>query len=298
MKKKEDRLLGNKTRAWFLFVVPAIIFVAIFSLYPLINTVYLSFQKYNAASGNKPAFNGIKNYITLIGNDQFLNSLKVTVIYTLVGVTSTMVLGVVLALLLSGGGRLFNIMRGIALLPMLICGAALTIAWMLLYNSNFGLFNIVLDIFHRPPVNWLGTPGLTLYALALTDTWQCTPFVMILTLAGIQGISSDYYEAAAIDGANKVQMFFRITLPLLKNVLLTILIMRIIDEVKVFEKPYLMANKGGPMNSTELITVYVYKQSFERWEYGIGATGSLIVAIMIAVLTFCILKLSRVNKED
>jgi multiple sugar transport system permease protein len=287
--------LGNKTRAWVLFVVPAIVFVAVFSLYPLLNVVYLSFQKYNAASGSKITFTGFRNYINMMGSEQFLNSLKVTFIYTFIGVVSTMIFGILLALLLNRQGKMISVMRGIALMPMLICGAALTIAWMLLYNSNFGLFNIILEMLHMPPVNWLATPGITLYALAITDTWQCTPFVMILTLAGMQGISNEYYEAAAIDGANKIQIFFKITLPLLKNVLLMVLIMRIIDEVKVFEKPYLMANKGGPMNTTELITVYVYKQSFERWEYGVGATGSLIVAIMIAVLTLAIIKLSRVN---
>jgi multiple sugar transport system permease protein len=291
------RKWGGQKRAFFLFITPAVLLVGIFCLYPLINTFYLSFHKYNAASGINKTFIGFGNFIRLLTNDQFLNSLKVTMVYTTIGVITTMILGVGLALLLNGKGFIVRVLRGVALMPMLICGVALTVAWQLLYNANFGLFNIILESLNLPAQNWLGDIKITLYALALTDTWQFTPFVMILTLAGMQSISTEYYEAAAIDGANRGQMFFRITLPLLKNVLLTILIMRIIDAFKTFEKPYIMANKGGPLRSTELLTVFVYKQSFERWEYGIGATGSMIVAILIAVLSLVIIKMSRFNDE-
>jgi multiple sugar transport system permease protein len=291
-------LLRGQKRAFFLFIAPAVFLVGLFCLYPLLNTFYLSFHKYNAASGINKTFSGFGNFTRLLTNDQFLNSLKVTLVYTSIGVASTMILGVGLALLLNRKGFIIRLLRGISLMPMLICGVALTVAWQLLYNANFGLFNIILESLRLPSKNWLGDVNITLYALALTDTWQFTPFVMILTLAGMQSISTEYYEAAAIDGASRVQMFSRITLPLLKNVLLTILIMRIIDTFKTFEKPYIMANKGGPLRSTELLTVFVYKQSFERWEYGIGATGSMIVAILIAVLSLVIIKISRLNTDE
>ena len=293
--RKRGSLLGNQTGAWFLFVSPAFIVILALSLYPLLYTFYLSVHQYNIASGMPKRFNGLANFIGIIRNEGFLNSLKVTFIYVFIGVSSTMVLGVALALLLNGSGFIIRVLRGVALLPMLICGVALVLAWQLLYGSDFGLFNMILEALGLPARNWLGDPKITLYAMVLTDIWQCTPFVMILALAGIQSISEEYYEAAAIDGANRPQVLFRITLPLLKNVLLTILIMRMIDCFKTFEKPRLLTNNGGPARATELVTLYVYKQSFEGWEYGIGAMGAVVIAVLIAILTVFIIKLSHLN---
>jgi multiple sugar transport system permease protein len=292
---KRGNLMGNQTRAWFLFVTPAFIVILTLSLYPLLYTFFLSVHRYNIASGMPKRFNGLANFISIIGNERFLNSIKITFIYVIIGVASTMILGVALALLLNDSGMIMRVLRGVALLPMLICGVALVLAWQLLYNSDFGLFNMILEAAGLPARNWLGDPKITLYAMALTDIWQCTPFVMILTLAGIQSISEEYYEAAAIDGANRVQVLFHITLPLLKNVLLTVLIIRMIDCFKTFEKPRLLTNNGGPAGTTELISLYVYKQSFESWEYGIGAMGAVVIAALIAILTVFIIKLSRLN---
>lgn len=296
MKRRRTGLKRSETRAWFLFVSPAILLVGIFSLYPLFYTIYLSFFKYNAASGIPMTFNGLTNYIRLFQSYDFINSVKVTFYYTLLGVGSTMILGVALALLLNTEGFIVKILRGVSLMPMLICSVALTVAWQLMYNPSFGVFNLCLEALGLPGQNWLGNPDLAIYALALTDTWQFTPFVMILTLAGFQSISTEYYEAASIDGANSTQMLFRITLPLMKNVLLTILVMRVIDAFKTFEKPKILTN-GGPMMTTETINLYVYNTSFQQWELGFGAAGALVVSVMIAAMTVLIIRLSRVTED-
>ena len=277
-------------------MAPAVLLIAIFAIYPLFNTIYLSLSKYNMASGAPIVFNGGANYMRTITHPQFINSMIVTLRYTLIGVSLTMVLGFIMALLLSSGGAIIKLLRSVALMPYLICSVAITVAWQLLYNPNFGLFNMLLNTLGISSINWLGDVKVALYALVATDVWQFTPFVMILMLAGFQGISPEYYEAAAVDGATRLQMLFRITIPLMKNVIYTILVMRIIDTFKTFEKPKIMTD-GGPMRSTEVINVHVYRTSFVSWDFGMGATGAVIVAIIIAILALIVVKLSRIDRD-
>lgn len=290
--KKEKR----ESRIFWIFLSPAMIFIAVFSIYPLISTFVLSFHKYNAASGIPKKFNGFENYIRVFTHPQFVNSLKVTIIYTLIGVIFTMVFGFILALLLNKNGIIFKLLRGVALMPYLISSVALTVAWQVLYNPNFGLLDMILTSMGFPNVNWLGDPDIALYSIVVTDIWQFTPFVMILVLAGMQGISTEYYEAATVDGATKSQMLFYITIPLMRKVLITVLIMRIIDTFKTFEKPKILTN-GGPGRATELISLHVYKTSFVQWEFGYGATGAMVIAAVIALLTIIIMKLSNLHED-
>jgi ABC-type sugar transport system permease subunit len=272
------------------------IIIGIFVLYPIVQVFILSFQKYNLASSTRKIFVGFRNYQDMfLQTGDFINSLKVTLVYTVVGVSSTMVLGVALALLLNSHGWVIRILRGIALIPYLICGVALAFSWILLYSTSFGLFNIILGVLKIPPIEWLGDAKIAIYSLALIETWQFTPFVMILTLAGLQGITPDYYEAAVIDGAGKVHVFFNITLPLLKNVLLSILILRLIDCMKAFEKVRIMT-MGGPANSTDLISHNVYKVAFLRSEMGLGAAGAVIVTLITTILTIIVMKI--VQSDD
>ena len=292
-KTKKER---KERRIFWAFLAPAGIFIGIFSIYPLISTFILSFYKYNAASGIPRKFNGFGNYIREFTHPQFLNSLKITIVYTAVGVLFTMLFGFILALLLNKNGIIFKVLRGVALMPYLISSVALTVAWQIMYNSNFGLFNMVLNSMGFSSVNWLGDPKIALYSIVVTDIWQFTPFVMILVLAGMQGISPEYYEAAPVDGASKSQILFYITIPLMRKILITILIMRIIDTFKTFEKPKILTN-GGPGQATELISLHVYKTSFAQWEFGYGATGAVIIAAIIALLTIFIIKLSNMNED-
>ena len=277
-------------------MAPSLFFILLFSLYPLVNMFYLSLHKYNLAMGVPKRFIGFDNFTKLLTHPQFLSSLRVTFLYTAIGVVGSMFLGFTLAMLLNMEGRIIRILRGVALMPTLICSVSLTITWALMYNPNFGLFNMVLKSLNLPVQNWLGNRSIALWALALTDVWQYTPFVMILTLAGLQGISIEYYEAAAIDGANRVQRLFRITLPLLKNVLITIMVMRIIDTFKTFEKPRILTD-GGPLRSTEVINLFIYRTSFIGWDFGYGAAGAAFMAIFIALLTFAIVKFTNISKS-
>jgi multiple sugar transport system permease protein len=256
---------------------------------------YLSLHKYNLARGTSKELIGFDNFIRLLTHPQFLSSLKVTFLYTTIGVIGSMLLGFTLAMLLNMEGPLIRVLRGVALMPTLICSVSLTITWSLMYNPNFGLFNMVLQSMNLPIQNWLGNRSIALWALALTDVWQYTPFVMILTLAGLQGINVEYYEAASVDGANCVQRLFLITLPLLKNVLITIMVMRIIDTFKTFEKPRILTD-GGPLKSTEVINLFVYRMSFISWDFGYGAAGAVIMALFIALLTFAIVKITSINE--
>jgi ABC-type sugar transport system permease subunit len=283
------KLSGYKTG--LMFIAPAFIMVLVFAIYPMVNTILLSFHKYNLAMGVPRQFIGLENYTSLLKDADFLNSIVVTLVYTFWGVGLTMVFGVLLALLLNKEGLVPGILRAVSLMPMLICGAALSVAWVLMYNYSFGLLNAILRVFGIAPLNFLGEIRNALPSLIVLDTWQFTPFVMILVLAGLKGIPVELYEAASIDGANRFQSFLRITIPSLKNVLFTTLIMRIIDTFKTFEKPYMMTN-GGPAGTTETINLQVFKVAFSSWNLGYGSAGALIITILIALLSILFMKTS------
>jgi multiple sugar transport system permease protein len=279
------------------FLAPAIIMVLVFAVYPMIETIVLSFHKYNIAMGAPRKFIGFENYLNLIKDPDFINSIIVTIIYTFWGVGFTMILGLILALLLNKGGIVSGILRAVSLMPMLICGAALSVAWTLMYNYSFGLLNAILSAVHLPRINFLGDVKYALPSLIVLDTWQFTPFVMILVLAGLKGIPTELYEAASIDGADKGQLFFHITLPSLRGVLFTTLVMRIIDTFKTFEKPYMMTN-GGPAMTTNTVNLEVFKTSFSLWNMGYGSAGALTITILIALLSILFMKVSSTKRRE
>jgi multiple sugar transport system permease protein len=221
-----------------------------------------------------------------------MNSLKVTAIYTIWGVLATMVLGVLLALLLNSKGKLVGFLRAVSLVPMLICSMALSVAWALVYNTNFGALNAILQALGLPTQNFLGTVKTALPSLIAIDVWQFTPYVMILTLAGLKGISPELYEAARIDGANQMQCFWKITIPSLRGVLVTTLVMRVIDTFKTFEKPLVLTN-GGPAMSTDTINLHVFNTAFSSWDMGYGSAGSIVITLIIALFSAAFIRLSR-----
>ncbi|MDR1640524.1 MAG: sugar ABC transporter permease [Clostridiales bacterium] len=274
------------------FMLPAIAAVAFFAIYPLAYTGALSLQKFNLTSGAPAKFIGLGNYVRLFSDSQFMNSLKVTAIYTIWGVLATMVLGVLLALLLNSKGKLVGFLRAVSLVPMLICSMALSVAWALVYNTNFGALNAILQALGLPTQNFLGTVKTALPSLIAIDVWQFTPYVMILTLAGLKGISPELYEAARIDGANQMQCFWKITIPSLRGVLVTTLVMRVIDTFKTFEKPLVLTN-GGPAMSTDTINLHVFNTAFSSWDMGYGSAGSIVITLIIALFSAAFIRLSR-----
>jgi multiple sugar transport system permease protein len=275
-----------------IFISPAVAMVLLFALYPLVYTFNLSFQKFNLTSGIKARYIWFENYAKLFGDAQFLNSMKVTAVYTFWGVAFTMVLGLLLALLLNGKGKLIGLLRSVSFMPMLICSMALAVAWALMYNANFGAINGLLEVLGLPKQNFLGSVNLALPSLVAIDVWQFTPYVMILVLAGLKGISPELYEAASIDGANRIQSFFAVTLPSLRGVLMTTLVMRVIDTFKTFEKPLVLTN-GGPAMTTDTINLHVFNTAFTSWDIGYGSAGSIVITVLIAALSIVFIRISR-----
>ena len=158
-----------------------------------------------------------------------------------------------------------------------------------------GMINYLLSLVNIPAVNWLGEGNMALLTVILADVWLSTPFVATILLAGIQGISRDYYEAATVDGANAVQSFFSITLPLVKPMILIALLFRVMDAIKRFDSIYVMT-AGGPGNSTETLNLYAYQQAFNNWYIGYSAALSFLMLIVIFALSAFIL--ARMNKNN
>ena len=292
-KRKSKRNSYYNTRfVGTMFALPAILLVLLFQVIPIINTLINSLYKYNVSNGIPKRFIGIDNYIRLLSEGGIVSSIKITVFYSFFTSIATMFVGILLAFMLNRDGFVIKILRGAALMPMLICGAVLSTAWLLIYSSSFGFINSCLvSFFGITGPNWLGDINITIYSLMLIEIWQFSPFVMILSLAGLQSIDPQLFEAASIDGASGFQRILHIALPCLKNILLTVFLIRLIDAFKTFEKPFLLT-QGGPAETTMTLNLFVYKQAFISWENGLGSAGAVITAFITAVLAIILIRVT------
>jgi multiple sugar transport system permease protein len=204
----------DKYFAWIM-PTPAIIVLLVLMVFPVAYTVYLSFTKWSATSLGSPVFIGLDNYVELILKDErFRNAVWRTVWFTVVAVSIQCVLGVGLALIFNREFLGRGIFRTIFLMPMVATPVAIALVWMFILDINSGVLNYFLDLIAGIRVAWLSDRGIVLWSLILVDTWQWTPFIMLISLAGLSALPTEPYEAAMIDGASPVQLFWYLTLPI------------------------------------------------------------------------------------
>lgn len=261
-----------------LFLAPAALVLLAVTVYPVFYTFWLSFCRYHLVSGG-PRFIWIENYRQLFGDARFWNALFNTVYFTAVSVSIELVLGLAIAVLMN---RLFigkGIMRAIVIVPWVIPTVVTAKMWEWMYNPDFGIFNYLLGI----NINWLGSPTLAMNAAILMDVWKTTPFVILLLTAGLVNIPVDLYHAARIDGASEWTMFRRISLPLLKPLIIVVLIFRTIDAFRVFDAIYVLTG-GGPGNKTETLSIYAYKVYFQTLRFGYGSAISVGIFIFVGLI--------------
>src|SRR5882724_12717849 len=214
-------------RNWF--IIPTIVFLIVFNIFPLLYSLGFSFTDYRAAS-NKPAnFIGLQNYQELLTDDGIWNNFTITAKYVIISVAGQVVVGFGMALLLNRPIPGKGLLTTILLLPMMMSAAVVGLFWQLLYNPSWGIVNYLLGL---EGMEWLSNPDVALYAIAITDIWMWSPFVMLLCLAGLSAIPQRLYEAAAIDRARRWYTFTRITLPLVTPLLLIAIIFRTMGAIK------------------------------------------------------------------
>jgi multiple sugar transport system permease protein len=261
-----------------LFIIPTIVFLIVFNIFPLIYSLGYSFTDFRASSSQPANFIGLDNYRDLLGDEHIWNNFSVTAKYVLVSVGGQVLVGFGVALLLSRKIPAKGLVTTLLLLPMMMSMAVIGLFWELLYSPSWGIINYMLGL---NDFEWLSNPDVALYAVALTDIWMWSPFVMLLSLAGLSAIPQHLYEAAAIDRAGRWYTFTRITLPLVSPLLLIAIIFRTMEAFKTFDLAFIMTS----LDSTELIAIRLYKLAFQEWQTGKSCALAYIVLIMVLAIT-------------
>jgi len=270
------------------FIAPALVLLFFVTIYPVIYVFYLSLHR-KLLIFDISRFIGLENYLFLLRDGRFWNALMNTTYFTVLSVSLEVLLGLCIALLLNRPFRLKGLIRAIVLIPWAIPTVVSAKMWEWIYNTDFGILNYLIG----SKINWLGTPFLAINAAVFMDVWKTTPFVAILLMAGLQVIPQELYQAARVDGAGGWAVLRRVTLPLLKPVILVVLIFRTLDAFRVFDAIYVLTG-GGPANTTETLSIYAYKVLFQTLQFGYGSTLSVVVFLCIGSISiFYIKMLSR-----
>ena len=280
----------------FLFLLPVLVMVSIFFIYPLIKVVLMSFQEWKIMGGS--SFVGLSNYKKALADDEFWKTLWNTIIYAVIVTPMIFVPAVMLANALKKTSRSTKIFRTIFFVPYAISFVAASYIWQWIYNDSYGVLNYILISLNTidQPINWLGQTWLSRIMVSIMVAWKTLGFTMIILIAGLQGISPQIYEAASIDGAKKSQVFRYITLPLLRPTLVLALILSLAGSFKAFDHFYIMT-KGGPLKTTETIVMYINKIGFEFYDIGFGSAISVIFLGILLLISYLQLKAGGFQNE-
>ncbi len=272
-----------------LMASPWILGFLIFIVGPMVISLYLSFTRWDLFT--EPRWIGLRNYEQLIFRDaKFLLSLKVTTIYAFVSVPLQVSLGLVLATLLNQKIRLLGFFRTVYYLPSVIGGIAVAVMFRWIFGTQFGLINGMLATVGIQGPSWLGDPDLVLVSFVLMSMWGAGSS-MLIYLGALQGIPTELYEAADVDGAGTLAKFFRVTVPMMTPVIFFNMVMGIITALQEFVLPFIMT-RGGPANSSTFLVLYLYRNAFELFKMGYASAIAWIIFIYIMVLTIFIIRSS------
>ncbi|MCS6907871.1 MAG: sugar ABC transporter permease [Anaerolineales bacterium] len=266
------------------YIAPSFLVMTIILVYPLAYSLWLSFHRWTLRTFKQGIpFIGLENYQQLFSSPEFWNSLRITFTFVFLAVAIEFVLGMGLALLLNHDLKAKGLIRSLILLPMMCTNVVIGLTWRLLFNYEFGIVNYYLNQLGFASVEWLSSPKIALWSVIVVDVWNTTSFVALMLLAGLQSLPEEPFEAARIDGANSIQTFFYLTLPLLRQTILVALLWRLIDTFRIFDVVYLLT-AGGPARATETVSIYIYRYGFQSFNLGFASAASYVmILIMLAI---------------
>jgi len=276
-----------------LFVAPAMLFFLLFNLYPMGHGFYMSLTEYTLL--RPPVWIGFENYLDLFDNKEFLNGIKVTLIFVLGTTVPKWIFSLLLALLFVRqfwGRELFKVLY---FTPTLLSGVVVSLVWKLIFHANGLATALVGPYTSQPEIFWLASSTLTPLALIMVDNWAGIPFFMIVWIAGLVGIPKEFYEAAIIDGAGRWQAFWHVTLPLLRPTTLFVVVVSTIGALQAFSLQFIMT-RGGPSNVTTTVALLVYKYGFEYFKMGVAAAMSVIM--FMAIIAITLFQIRSVRSEE
>lgn len=272
--------------AGWLFIMPAVLGVLLWIAGPMLYSVWLSMTDWDIL--RPPRFIGAQNFVRMVNDRLFFKSLWVTLYFTVFHVPLTLILAFMVALLLNTKTRGIAFFRTLYYLPSIVPAVANAVLWMWIFNSEFGLLNLLLNRFGFDKVMWLQNPSTALPALILMSLWSLGG-VMIIYLAGLNGIPEQLYEAASIDGAGSLTKFFRITLPMMTPVIFFNLILQIIGSFQVFTASYLIT-QGGPNYATTFYVLYLFDNAFSFFDMGYASALAWVLFFIILALSLLVFR--------
>lgn len=280
----------------YMFLAPAVIVLAVALIYPVGYMVWASFLNWNPSQRiGEAEFVGLANYTRLLSDGQFRESFGVTLWFASIVVSVELVLGVGLALLLDRELRGMTVLRTLFILPMMIAPIVVGLMWRYMYHPTVGILNRTLKSMGFDPVPWLSDPSWAFVSVVITDIWQWTPFIFILSLAALQSLPRSAMEAARIDGATSLQTVLYIKLPLMLPVLIVTGLLRLIDAFKVLEVILVLTN-GGPGLSTEILSLRISRTASEFRELGSAAAMSNMLLMLLMILTIAMFLFTKANE--
>ncbi|GEC77035.1 carbohydrate ABC transporter permease [Microbacterium maritypicum] len=270
----------RRTAESYAFLSPTIVLLFVLMIIPIVMVIGYSLQD-RAIIGKNHEFVGLDNYVSVLTNPNFWNATSNTVIFTVVSVVAHLIIGLGFALMLNStliGAVPRAIFRGLYVLPWLFTVAVIAVLWRMLLAPN-GVVNFLLNT----DIEWLASPQLALGTITFINIWAGYPFFMVSLLAGLQGIPSDLYEAATVDGAGPVQRFWNVTVPQLRPIIVSLVLLDLIWTSQQFALIW-MTTGGGPINVTEVLSTFTYKLAFAKYDFSQAATSAVLVLLMSMVL--------------
>ncbi len=275
-----------------LMLMPATILLVGLTLFPFIVSLILSFTDYSLLRPGQTKFIFLDNYIELMKTDEFWIALRVTVVFTVLAVFIQVVLGVVFATLLHNENSNVSLLRTLYLLPLAITPIAATFTFRLMFNPSLGVLNYFMKLLGLEPQAWLASPNTAMISLIIVDTWQWTPFILLICLGGLASLPSEPFEAAKVDGASSWQIFTKITVPMLYPFIGLALLFRSIDAFKTFDIIYVLTS-GGPGILTRTLNLYAFKHGIEFLSMGYAGSIAIVMLIITIVVAQIFLRKNK-----
>ncbi len=292
--KKMIQYWNHPSRSAYLFLAPSVILLILFSVIPLVIAFGLSLFDVSITM-DTAKFIGFHNFIEAFQDSRFTNSLKVTAIFTGLEVPIQVLGALVIAALITKNNKRNKILRGIYFLPVICSATAIGIMWRMILHSNIGFITAVLQSIGFGKINFLNTPGLTIFVVAFLSIWRSFGISAIIYVTAIQQVSRSFYEAAEIDGAGKILQFFHITAPSIRPTFWYILMTRFAGALQIFDIIYITTN-GGPNYTTESTVTYIYSRAFSS-NSNMGYASAMSVILFVIIMAVTVLMYRRMNKE-
>ena len=276
-RKKKEALQG------IIYVLPSFILIMAFCIIPIFMSGYFSFTSYNIMT--PPKFVGLENYERVFQDGYVADAAKNTLLYVLMTVPAQTILSLVFAAFLAYKmqNKTGGFLRSVMFIPVIASAVTAGTIWRIILNTEGGLLNNILNLFHLDSVNWLGSTKTALISICIVAVWKNVGYFLVIYYAGIMGISKDLYEAAKVDGATSIQQFFKITLPMLKPITYLVVTLGIIWSFQVFDLAYLMTG-GGPGRATVTLVMGIYNAAFKQYKMGYACAMAMLLLLIVVII--------------